>query len=214
MQEAIDGLKAIRGRVRPHYVFKRRYASGAQQPLHFCRNKKHEWWYPAGGWDPNLVVYEWGAIVGKLLTVGELKYRIGGMYLEFEDVAAPGNPVSAPVFDRTRDIEYYNNLGSGGRDYLRVALTAATFGSSNAARYPKGNQPVFFARSQGVQGVHGTPFGYANNSVIFGAALVAFAHETDATQDLILSAYYFPTDEQQPKLATSQVGIEWELTLE
>jgi hypothetical protein len=36
---------------------------------------------------------------------------------------------------------------------------------------------------------------------------------TDATQDKLFSCFYFDPANQQPKLATSQVGIEWEVTL-
>ena len=92
-------------------------------------------------------------------------------------------------------------------------MTAHTLGSSDDVVFPKGNQPVFFARSQGTEGVHGKTFGYGSNSVIFGASLVAFVDSTDATRDLILSTFYFAADDQQPKLATSQIGLEWELTL-
>jgi len=166
-------------------------------------------------WLSNLVVYEWGAIVSRLLATGDVAYRIGGMYLEFENVATPGDPVSPPTFDRTRDIEYYNELATNpDRDYIRVAMTAHEIGSSDEELYPKDNQLVFFARSAGLEGVHGKTFSHTANSVIFGASLVAFVDRDDATRDLILSSFYFPTEEQQPKLSTSQVGLEWELTLE
>jgi hypothetical protein len=43
---------------------------------------------------------------------------------------------------------------------------------------------------------------------------VAFIDATDATRDLLFSSFYFAAEDQQQKLATSQVGIEWVLTLE
>jgi hypothetical protein len=75
------------------------------------------------------------------------------------------------------------------------------------------NQLVFFARSSGMTGVHGKSFSYASNSVVFGASLVAFVDATDATQDLLYSSIYFATEDQQQKLATSQIGLEWPITL-
>lgn len=162
---------------------------------------------------PNLVLYEWANIVSKLLTQGDARYRIGGMYLEFENVASPGTTVTPPVFDRTRTIAYYNSLSSSSnRDYLRVPLTATQILSSGAGLTD--NDLVFFARTSGTTGVHGKSFSYAANSVVFGASLVAYIDATDASQDLLFSSFYFDPADQQQKLATSQVGIEWDLTLE
>tara|TARA_R110002020_G_scaffold16515_5_gene58253 strand:- start:1995 stop:2600 length:606 start_codon:yes stop_codon:yes gene_type:complete len=170
----------------------------------------HTPWERKTDWLPNLVVYEWASIVGNLLNGTGLNYRVGGMYLEFDN---GGGPVTPPAFDRTRDISYYNSL-SGTRDYLRVGLTAAQLTSSDETLFPSGNKCTFFSRSQGTQGVHGTTFSSGAGSIIFGASLVAYVDSTDATQDLILSSMYFGTSDQQDKLSTSQIGLEWELTLQ
>ena len=161
----------------------------------------------------NLVLYQWAEIASKLLTIGDGRFRIGGLYLEFENTASPGDPVALPSFDRTRTVDYYNNLsGSAVKDYLRVPLTASPVASAGTGL--TNNQITFFARSGGVAGVHGKPFSYAANSVIIGASLVAFVDTTDATRDLLFSSFYFAAEDQQQKLATSQVGIEWVLTLQ
>ena len=212
--DVIHPSDRIKGRVRAYNVTD---VFGFGGPLHGPRGviPRNQRWNPTTDWQKNDVVYEWGAIVGRCLTLGTLNYRIAGLYLEFENTASPGDPVTVPTLDRTRDIEYYNNLsGSAVRDYLRVPLTAHTFGTSDVDLFPKGNQPVFFARTQGVEGVHGKAFANANNSTVFGGSLVAFVDNGDPTQDLIFSSFYFEVAEQQPKLTTSQVGIEWELTLE
>lgn len=188
------GIKALCGRVRAHQV-------------------KGELWQPVTELKPNLVLYEWANIVSKLLTIGDSRYRIGGMYLEFENVASPGNTVSPPTFNRTRSVTYYDSLStSANRDYLRVPLTANQVLSTGGGL--SNNEMVFFARSSGTTGVHGKPFSYAANSVVFGASLVALVDATDASQDLLFSSFYFDPADQQQKLATSQVGIEWDLTLE
>ncbi len=208
--EVIDGATVVLGRVRGYRV---------TQPLiglksrNVDRGDRPGYWEPTTPWRGNRVVFEWASVVGSLLTRRGLQYGISGMYLEFENVASPGDIVTVPSLDRTYSVAYYNAL-SGNRDYLRVQLTAATLGTSDSSRYPNGNQPLFFARSQGLQGVHGLPFDSSHNSVIYGAALIAQVNETDATQDLVFSSFYFDEDEQQPKLSTSQVGIEWELTLQ
>jgi hypothetical protein len=166
-------------------------------------------WEAATDWSPNLVVYEWATIVGNLLNGTGLNYRVGGMYLEFDNSGS----ITNPTFDRTRDINYYNNL-TGSRDYLRVGLTASQFTSSDDTLFPGGNICTYFARSQGAFGVHGLAFNDSAPSVIFGASLVAYVSSTDATQDLILSSMYFESADQQEKLSTSQIGLEWELTLQ
>lgn len=169
-------------------------------------------WTPVTAWKDNLVLYEWGTIAGHLLNGSGMNYSIGGMYLEFENNSGT---VTAPTFDRNRTISYYNNLsGSSTRDYLRVALTSTQLLSSDSTLYPSGNQCVFFARSSGVKGVHGRDFSSSDDSKIFGASLVAYVDDTDATQDLLLSSIYFAASDQQEKLSTSQIGIEWELTLQ
>lgn len=173
-------------------------------------------WLPVSMFRPNKIMYEWGAIVGRQLTQGTLEYKIGGMYIEFENVADPNDPVVAPSFGREEadGVEYYNGLsGSPNRDYLRVPLIAATMNTSDATKFPKGNVPTFFAQTSGVVGVHGKPFSDVNNSKVFGAALVATIDEDDHTQDLVFSRFYMPSNEQQVKLSTSQIGIEWEVKL-
>lgn len=173
-------------------------------------------WTSITDWDSNLVVYEWGSIVGHLLNGSGVNYSVGGMYLEYENGGSTVSPT--PSLGRDRSVSYYNNLsGQTNHDYLRVPLTATQLLSSDNDLFPHGNQCVFFARSAGTAGVHGEPFSDTANtggSMLFGASLVAFVDDTDATQDLILSSFYFATSDQQLKLATSQIGIEWELTLQ
>lgn len=166
-------------------------------------------------WEPNALLYEWGAIFSQLILRRGLNYGIGGMYIEFENVNNPGDPVTAPTF--TRDVgeglDYYNALAnSSNRDYLRVSIISGTLDTSDPVKFPKGNQPVFFAQTSGLVGVHGKPFSDVNNSTVFGGALVSFVDETDHTLDLVLSRSYVSTARQQVKLPTSQIGFEWRLT--
>lgn len=174
-------------------------------------------WKQVTDWTPNTVLYEWGAIVGPLMTEGLVNFRIGGMYLEYCNVDDPEDEVPIPSYGREAEhgIDYYNSLVMDDqRDYLRVPMTAVSLGISDPVKFPKGNLPTFFAQSSGVVGANGKPFSDTVNSKLVGGALVAFVHPTDYTQDLVLSRFYLPTGEQQSKLATSQVGLEWELSLQ
>ena len=170
-------------------------------------------WQPCSPLQPNLVLFQWAKITTKLLTSGLANYRIGGMYLEFENVASPGATVTPPALDRTRDVTYYNSLASSStKDYLRVPMTATQILS--AGENLTDNLIVFFARSSGVVGVHGKAFSDAYNSTIYGISLVAFPDINDTTKDLLFSSHYFETTEQKQKEANSQIGIEWQLTLQ
>lgn len=167
-------------------------------------------WYPNSRIVSNNVLYSWSELVSRLLTTGDARYRISGMYLEFQN--DPGGPISPPPFDRTRTIAYYGSLAeSADRDFLRVPLTASLVSSTSENR--SDDLLTFFATSTGVTGIHGKPFSATAQSVVFGASLVAMPQAGDRTQDVIFSSLYLPADEQQPKLSTGQVGLRWELTL-
>lgn len=174
-------------------------------------------WQRRTAWRPNLILYEWATIVGKLLTTGAQEYRISAMYLEYQNMADPDDPVDAPTLSRdaTQGIQYYDALAdSSDRDYLRVGMTAAQLTSTNETNFPGGNDCRFFAMSQGVAGVHGKGFSAGDNSKLFGAALVAIVDEDDPTQDLLLSRFYFDTAEQQVKQDNMQLGVEWSIALQ
>lgn len=171
-------------------------------------------WKPATKFKHNLILREWGAIVGRLLLREGTKYGIGGMYIEYANSASP---VAPPTYDRDPDsgVEYYNSLATDPTiDYLRLQIISGMLRVSDTDLYPKGNQPTFFAMTGGTSGVHGKPFSDAADSRVIGAALVAMPDESDSTQDLVLSRFYFDESEQIPKLATGQIGIEWEITLQ
>lgn len=214
-----DTIQPARGKVRLYRVSKPAPPYGLIFPV---QSEVGGIWFPdcwrqLTDWTHNTILYEWGSIVGNLLLGKGLPYRIGGMYIEFENTASPDDPVAVPSFDRgpNSGIDYYNDLGlSSDRDYLRVPLIAGILNSTDATNFPKGNAPTFFAQTQGITGVHGKPFSDANNSKVFGGALVAFLDQADATQDLVLARFYKDPSEQQAKLPTSQVGVEWEVDLE
>jgi hypothetical protein len=173
-------------------------------------------WTPSTGWTHNDILYEWGAIVAPLLLRQGLNYGIGGMYLEFENVADPASVVALPAVSRdaSQGIGYYNGLASSpDRDYLRVPLTVGLLDKTDPIKFPNGNVATFFAQTSGVQGVHGKPFSDANNSKVYGGALVAFVDKDDFTRDLVYARSYLAAGDQQVKLPTSQIGLEWQQIL-
>ncbi len=166
-------------------------------------------------WTDNEVMFEWAGAVGNLLTNGGVNYKIGGMYLEYENVADPIDIVPAPSFDRSGGLSYFQGLsGSPTKDYLRVPLTSGLLSSSDLTKFPDGNVMRFFAMSQGVVGVHGKAFDDANNSKVYGAALVVFVEEADASRDIVFARAYLPSAGQQVKLPSSAIGLDWEQELQ
>ena len=172
------GLQNIRGQVRAYQV------DGEQ-------------WTPRTELKSNLVLYDWANILSKLLTIGDARYRIGGVYLEFENTTSPGDTVSPPTFDRTRSITYYDELvASSSRDYLRVPLTASSVQSTGSGL--TNNELLFFARSSGLTGVHGKDFSYAANSVVFDVDSSTTGPKIPENgSDIILSYnYYLPRNDR------------------
>lgn len=172
-------------------------------------------WRPATTKQSNLVMYDWAVAVSKLLSGSPdgKNYKIGGMYLEFANNG--GSTETPPSFTRAGGVDYYNGLGlSATRDYLRVPVTALTGSNSDDEVYSGNNVVTVYAQTAGAAGVHGKTFSEVNDSRIFGCALVAYPVFADATQDLVLARYYFPTDEQLDKLASQEIGITWALTHE
>lgn len=197
MQGEVILPKLVSGRVRGHLV-----ANGV--------------WTPQGSFEHNMLMFDWATIVAELLRGAPdgKPYKIGGAYLEYDNNG--GAPVSPPTFDRSGGIDYYLSLASSAtRDYLRVPLTAADFESTDATVFPGGNKLTFFARTDGVVGVHGKPFSNAVSSRVIGAALVTYPDFGDATQDLVFSRFYWSdTSNQIVKATGSQIGIEWPITLQ
>lgn len=174
-----------------------------------CTGPHPRSWVPTTSARPNTILYEWGPIVAALLSGNPAAAAINYMYLEFANVAHGGDPVTIPGYDRSGGSDYYAGLaGDPTHDYLRVPIIAAVQ-SNSGALYPSNNAVTFYAQSQGFAGINGKPFSDVNNSVVYGAALVSAPVPGDVTRDLIFSRYYPPTDEQQPKLSTSQVGVTW-----
>ncbi|MEM1953106.1 MAG: hypothetical protein QW299_07235 [Candidatus Caldarchaeum sp.] len=165
---------------------------------------------------PNQLQYDWARIAVQLFGFGRGEYRISGMYIEYENVANPNDPVSVPSsFPRSEGREYYQGL-TGNKDYLRVPLLSlpSPFVSAGLESEFDGtginfNSLSFFALTAGTQGVLGRPFSASNNSKIYGLALISSPNWNDPTKDLIFSRTYFSGPNQILKSVAYQVGVRW-----
>ena len=164
----------------------------------------------------NQICYDWGVVAAALfrgLQDGN-QYKVGGMYLEFDNSGSPVDPT--PTISRDTTPEYYRNL-TGTADFLRVPLIATSGDISDEDNFSGNNIAIFHAQSVGTTGSRTSSpltFSDANSSRVYGAALVAFRDESDITQDLVISRIYFDTDNQVEKPASGQVGVTWNLAFE
>lgn len=156
----------------------------------------------------NLVLFS-GADVLANLIAGRPGWNISTLYLEFKNLASPGDPVSAPTYDRTGGIEYYTGLAaSPDTDFVRVPLTTLPmFGNSDNTKY-NNNLVTFFAMSEGTVGFHGKPFSAAANSAVYGAALVAAPNFADQSQDVVYARVYDGIDKTLKEIG-HEVGVTW-----
>lgn len=174
---------------------------------------------------PNQIQLSWATIaaqqIGYRRRPGRRDYSIAGMYIEFENVADPEDPVDVPTdFERSEGLDYYNDLlGDGTRDFLRVQLTQEPLlsiadGYESVFAEGEGNRLTFMAITAGSEGITGKEFSAGANSKICGAALVAMPVLGDRTQDVIFARTYFGEEDQVVKEAPKQTAVTWEITFE
>lgn len=162
--------------------------------------------------------YSWGFIAARAIGMGDANYQVDAMYIEFENVAAPADPITPPTYGRDEGLEYYDGLSSSGtKDYIRTALASTPMlgvksGFEDYFGTNEGNKLTFFAQTAGATGVHGKTFSNAANSKIYGAALIATPVFIDPTRDVVFARSYFEIAEQVVKEASSQIGITWEIS--
>lgn len=204
---AKDTISGVRGQV----TLWRVEDSGLMVPVHTQHNQ---------------IQYSWGFIaaqqIGYRRQAGRPDYSVSAMYVEFENVADPEDPIAADgEFERDLGVAYYNDmLASATRDFLRVPLRLEPSLSISAdyADYfvagESGNQLTFFAQTAGTQGVHGKTFSHTVNSKTFAAALVATPEFSDRTKDVVFARTVFDINDQVTKEASSQIGITWDVAFE
>jgi len=136
---------------------------------------------------PNIIPFQGADILAKLIS-GDLDWKIGAMFFEFENTA--GAPV-IPSPQRSEDISYYlSDLQlEATKDYLRIPLVVPPAVTASSSSYA-GNQATFFAITTGMAGIHGKVFDQSVNSKVYGVALAATPDVTEYTQDKLFSRSY------------------------
>lgn len=154
----------------------------------------------------NLILYSGADILAQLVSGAGAPVNM--MYLEFKNLASPGDAITPPSFDRSGGVTYYDGLaGSPDTDFLRVPLITNPSLAASSSDY-SGNQVTFFGQSEGTAGFHGKTFGPGVNSAVFGAALVSAARIDDQSEDLVYSRVYSGIDKIL-KEAGFEIGVTW-----
>lgn len=164
-----------------------------------------------------MATFGWAAC--RLFGYGDVSYKINYMYIEYENVADPADPVTTPTYDNMDTRAYFDTLVAP-QSYLRVPLNRAPDlqiapgYSSIFTEGVDGNRLVFYGQTAGTSGMNGLAFSSAVNSKIFGVALVAAPVTADYTQDVIIARAYYDAASQPVKQTAGQVGITWGLTFQ
>ena len=139
---------------------------------------------------------------------GDNTHPITCIYIEFMNVAAPGDVVAVPSAEPEDGLEYYNNLAAD-RDFIRAPIIAPSAISIASGFTPyfgngEGNTLETLAVTAETQGELGRPFSSNDNSKVYGLALVCVPDWTDRTRDIVVQrAYYSSGGEQMLKPAGS-----------
>ena len=156
----------------------------------------------------NTILFE-GADILALLIAGQSDYNVSAMYIEYENLASPGDPITPPTFDRSGGVAYYNGLGASPTiDFLRVPITVSPAFSTSGTDY-ENNIVTFFGVTEGTVGFHGKTFSPSSNSAVFGAALVAAPDLQDQSQDKVYARTYTGIDKVL-KQTGFEIGVTWQ----
>lgn len=145
------------------------------------------------------------------LLIGNGHYKIQFMYYEYQNLASAGDAVTPPTFDKSDDVEYFTGLEfSSDRDFLRVPVKIdnkiTTLGSG-------AKLVTFFATTPGdEQGFFGKPFNSANNSAVYGGALVSAPLPSSQPNDLIFARNY-PLGAKILKPEGEQIAMTWNIEI-
>ncbi len=159
----------------------------------------------------NTLMVSYGQAACQLFGWGNRNYRISAIYLEYENTVSAVTP---PSYAATDSILYYANLAPP-KDYLRVPITGSPvvgIASGYEAYFTpgvSGNMLSIGADSVGSTGVNGLAFSNAENSRVYGVALVATPVGGDPSQDILITRGYFDAADQMVKPPTGQVHAGW-----
>lgn len=149
----------------------------------------------------------------RLFGFADVTYKPAAIYIEFENVADPEDPVSVPEgFATGEGLEYYDGL-SGDRDFVRVPILLPPYADIDPDTLSNQlNRLRWLAETTEVEGLGGLDFTSDANSKIYGLALVATPDWDDQSKDIILGRRYYEAEDQFVRPAVGGVRVGWSQT--
>lgn len=148
---------------------------------------------------------------------GDNTHPINCIYIEFENVADPGDTVAVPTASTNEGLEYYNNLGAD-RDFVRAAIVGLpdlSISSGLGAYFGdgEGNTLTFVSITAATAGELGRDFDNTSNSKVYGLALVCAPDWQDRSKDILIQrAYYSAEPEQVVRPAGGSFAVSYPIT--
>lgn len=143
------------------------------------------------------------------LLLGDDRYKVGAIYFEFINLADPADSPSPPAFTKDEGVDYFCGLQySSNRDLLRVPVVA----NAQIVETESGSYLIsFYAITPGdAFGFWNKPFSAANNSAVYGGALVATPNPSSQSNDIVIARNY-PEGAKVMKPDGEQIAAVWNI---
>jgi hypothetical protein len=159
--------------------------------------------------------YRGGMALAKQMR-GDNTHPINCIYIEFMNVALPGDTAAVPSATPAEGLEYYNNLAAD-RDFIRAPIVGPSELSIASGFTPyfgdgEGNTLTLRAETAAVAGELGRAFANASNSKIYGLALVAVSDWTDRSKDILIQRAYYSSGGEQVLKPSGNFQAKYPLT--
>jgi len=149
------------------------------------------------------------ADINAKLLGGDPNYRVGYMYMEYENLASAEDNPTIPAFSKSDTVTYFINLSSSPvKDFLRVPIYAAPGYSATSGSYTNNMVTFYAVTSNMTEGFWGRSFTAAANSAVYGGALVSAPQPTIQANDLIACRNY-PEGTKVIKPEGEQIAMVW-----
>lgn len=159
--------------------------------------------------------YRGGMALAKQMR-GDNTHPINCIYIEFMNVASPGDAVAVPSATPAEGLEYYDNLASD-RDFIRSPIVGPSELSIASGFTPyfgdgEGNTLTLRSETAAVAGELGRPFADSSNSKVYGLALVAVSDWTDRSKDILIQRAYYSVGAEQVLKPAGNFQVKYPLT--
>lgn len=159
--------------------------------------------------------YRGGMALAKQMR-GDNSHPINCIYIEFMNVANPGDDVAVPSATRAEGLEYYDNLAAD-RDFIRAPIVGPSELSIASGYTPyfgdgEGNTLVLRSETAAVAGELGRAFANSSNSKVYGLALVCVSDWTDRSKDIVVQRAYYSDGAEQVLKPAGNFQVKYPLT--